>query len=609
MDPTHDPQLGTGGNDGGQQLLRLRVQNIDRLVENNPGTVVVGNHSLDQHETQILEIADYIRDRSNIQVGIIAIGANGNFHRGMVASLAHDALKAGDTQSGICAVSLKSGVDDLRAQDGLFILNTRNHGEIRQEVVGSIMETISLAEGADRFALEQRFLDPQTKFITTVVTPTGYFLDAEGYLNTGAAEIKADLRDPHNPSTTIGVIVKGLYDRYCNLYESDAPMVVIPCDNFPPLRDSETGQVRGLGECLKTALIEYADKARFGDGFEGWLEKQVAVPNTQVDRICPNPDPKHTSVIEVDWGLDDHMTVTTEPFRSLVVEWRDPSNRMSKRYIDRNNRPAWLAQDGVVLAEDAKDWCEMKTYTVNLAHVMLAWMAKHAGQQDAEVHTFLQHPGVAKFVADTLIRCVGPNLDIPHHIRSKSSYEDYVVSALSRLRNFSLPDSLSRLDTDGTKKMRTRVMPVVIRAEERAQEAHKSAPGVDHTTALKEVARLALVVAIWAKCVTTGVDKDGKEVRADNKDPSAKRWRSDVYGRLTDIDQVKAFLKEEDIFGETPDKIPQFALYFKTLLLCKFDKLSVDDLLGLMSNGADLHSLLEPHFQEIHELERRTGNR
>jgi mannitol-1-phosphate/altronate dehydrogenase len=607
MDPINTPQ--PHASPESQEPLRLNVANIDRLAANNPTSLVVGEHSRDPYESPILEVADYIRDRSNIQVGIIAIGANSNFHRGLVASLAHDALKSGDTQSGICAVSLRSGVDDLRAQDGLFILNTRDHGKIRQEVVGSIVETVSLSNDADCRALGERFLDPGTKFITTVVTPTGYFLDGEGYLNTGAAEIKADLSHPHNPSTTIGVIVKGLFDRYSNLDESDAPMVVIPCDNFPPVRDSETGQVRGLGECLKFALIEYANGARLGDRFAGWIEKKVAVPNTQVDRICPCPDPEHTGVIRSDWGVDDQMTVTSEPFRSFVVEWRDPKDKMVSRYIDRNNKPAWLAQDGVVLAEDAKDWCEMKTYTVNLAHVMLAWMAKHAGQQDAEVHTFLTHPGVAKFVADTLIKCVGPNLDIPHHIRANSSYEKYVISALSRLQNFSLPDNLARLDTAGTQKMRTRVMPVVIRAEERAQEAHKSAPGVDHTTALKEVARLALVVAIWAKCVTTGVDKDGKEVRADNKDPSAKRWRSDVYGRLTDIDQVKAFLKEEDIFGETPDKIPQFALYFKTLLLCKFDKLSVDDLLGLMSNGADLHSLLEPHFQEIHELERRTGNR
>jgi mannitol-1-phosphate/altronate dehydrogenase len=282
---------------------------------------------------------------------------------------------------------------------------------------------------------------------------------------------------------------------------------------------------------------------------------------------------------------------------------------MSKRYIDRNNKPAWLAQDGVVLAEDAKDWCEMKTYTINLAHVMLAWMAKYAGQQDAEVHTFLKHPGVAKFVADTLVKCVGPNLDIPHHIRANSSYEDYVINGLSRLQNFSLPDNLARLDTAATQKMRTRVMPIVIRAEARAQEAHKSSPWLDHAAALKEVARLALVVAIWAKCVTTGVDKDGKAVRVDNKDPLAKKWRSDLYGHLTNIDQIKAFLRNEEIFGETPDKIPQFALYFKTLLLYKFDTPSVDELLGLMSNGVDLHSLLEPHFQQINDLDRKTGNR
>lgn len=609
MDQGQNQSPHSNADEGGQRLLRLNVENIERLVKNNPGTVAVGEHSLDANQVPVLEIADYIRDRSNIQVGIIAIGANSNFHRGMVASLAHDALKNGDTQSGICAVSLRSGVDDLRQQDGLFILNTRNHGEIRQEVVGSIVETVALAEQADREALARRFLDPKTKFITTVVTLPGYFLDADGFLNTGAQEIKADLANPHQPSTVIGVITKGLYDRYCNLDEADAPMVIVPCDNFPPVRDSETGQVRGLGECLKTAIIEYANDARLGDGFESWLEKQVAVPNTQVDRICPCPDPTHTGEIRDDYGVDDQMTVTTEPFRSLVVEWRDPKGSMQKRYIDKNNRPAWLAQKGVVLAEDAKDWCEMKTYTVNLAHVMLAWMAKYAGQQDAEVHTFLKHPGVATFVAETLVNCVGPNLDIPHHIRANSSYEHYVVEALSRLQNFSLPDNLARLDTAGTQKMRTRVMPVVIRAEERAHEAHRSSLLVDHTTALKEVARLALVVAIWAKCVTGGADKDGNPVRVDNKDPLANKWRSSLYGHLTDIDQVKAFLKNEDIFGETPDKIPQFALYFKTLLLCTFDKLSVDQLLGLMSNGADLHSLLAPHFRHIEELERRGSNR
>jgi mannitol-1-phosphate/altronate dehydrogenase len=488
----------------------------------------------------------------------------------------------------------------------LFILNTRNHGQTRQEVVGSIVESVALAVEQDRQKLMSRFLDPKTKFITTVVTPGGYFLDAEGYLETNAREIKEDIASPHRPSTTIGLIVKGLYDRYHKLPEGDAPMVVIPCDNFPPLRDAETGLERGLGECVKTALIEYANEARLGDNFEAWLEKQVAVPNTQVDRICPCPEPQHVAEIKDHWGVDDQLMVISEPFRSLVVEWRDPKNKMVKRYIDRNNKPAWLAQSGVVLAEDAKDWCEMKTYTVNLVHVILAWMAKHSGQQDVAVHTFLQHPGVARFVSDTLVKCVGPNLDIPHHIRQHSSYEGYVVSALSRLQNFSLPDSLARLDTAGTQKMRTRVMPVVIRAERRAQEAHKASPSLDHVTALKEVARLAFVVAIWAKCVTTGLDKNGEPVRTDNKDPFAKKWKSDLYGHLTQIGQVEAFLRNEEIFGQTPDKIPQFALYFKALLLCKFETLSVDQLLSLMANGAELHSLLEPHFPKVAELEKRS---
>ena len=161
------------------------------------------------------------------QAGIVHLGL-GRFHRAHQALYTARALALEPGPWGIVGVSRRSRgvVDALRAQDGLYSVLELGGPPAVPLVVGVHRELLVAAD--DPRAVVARLADPATKIVTLTVTERGYSArSADGALDNASAAVQADLAGSP-PSTTIGLLARGLEQRRRDHGE---PLAIVSCDN------------------------------------------------------------------------------------------------------------------------------------------------------------------------------------------------------------------------------------------------------------------------------------------------------------------------------------------------------------------------------------------
>jgi mannitol-1-phosphate/altronate dehydrogenase len=431
-----------------------------------------------------LIIPNYVKPnvRGTISVGTLMIGP-GHFGRGLIGALHHQALLEGDRTSGICSINVRSDSTEIQAQNGLFILNQREHGGTRYEVVGAIVEALSLSHDLERIL--QRFEDESVRCVTLSVTPAGYNLDSSKGYKLDLSKVARDIRDPRHPTTTMGLLAEGIrrrYQKFCAAPRDaaadqvdplfKAKLTIIPCDNLPPHRHGPDW--RGLGSYLRAALIDYCLSSE-QEELATFIRQHIAIPNTQVDRICTTPSEENFSDIR-QFGVNDTLVTPTEPMprHALVIGEHGACGDLSS--FDSVHTPPWLRSapsDQVLVSDLANEHANIKTHTLNAGHVMLAWLGKYMGKDGELIHDLRAIPEMSAFLSDVMLNSVQPTLEFPHELGGKRGFkfEKYVDSVLARFRNWSLPDSIDRLDTKGTEKIRERIVSVIEKLEERVDDA------------------------------------------------------------------------------------------------------------------------------------------
>lgn len=510
-----------------------------------------------------LSIAKYIINgtRDQLPIETITIGM-GHFQKGFMCSFVHEALKADSAGAGgICAVSMRSETKSLTDQDNLFVVNTRTHGKSSYEVIGSVRESLWLKDSVEQEQIIARFADPNVRTVAIVITHSGYHLNMHGYLDIESDEIQRDLANPRNPSSIEGLLVEGLRARFDALQPREAKLLILPCDNVPAVRDPHsTDTWRGLGEMLHDSLVEYAYST--GDvELATRIRDYTSVPNTMIDRICPKPTARQEADLTQLCGIQDSHLVVTEPLPNpaLIIERH---RKGSPPLIDYNHKPPYSFHTSVRIEDQANGWRDMKTYTLNTAHVMVAWLGKYLGNDDSTADSIMESRSISQFIAETLKTCVEPIMD--PSLFDSTTYEEYMEECLHRVRNHSLPDTLDRLDTKGTEKICERVMSIVLRNEKHLRDLKEAHPDARPILA-KELERLALFVAVWARCVTTGCDSNGNPVRI-HQDKKANQWQDPKYGDLSSEEQINSLLLNKSIFNASPLELPHFVVGFKKWL-------------------------------------------
>ncbi len=389
-------------------------------------------------------------------VRIVHLGL-GAFHR------AHQAWYTAHASPdwGIAAFTGRSpeAATGLAEQDGLYTLIERTSDGDTASVVTSIVEAV---DGADLARFTSLLASPSTVVVTITVTEAGYRLMSEGEPDLDDAALASDVlllssafghgTSAPAPVTTLGRLVLGLDARR----RSDAgPIAVVPCDNIP-----------ANGPFVERGLIALARLT--SPATADWIERNVAVVSTSVDRITPATTDDDNVIARLLTGFTDASPVVTEPFRDWVLSGDFPAGR-----------PPWEGA-GAQFVDDIEPFERRKLWLLNGAHSLLAYAGVSRG-----------HTTVAEAVGD--IACRGWVVDlwdeaVQHLPPAGLDLDEYRQALLDRFGNSRIRHELAQVGTDGVTKLRVRIVPVAM--AERA--------------AGRDAAACARVVGAWIATVLSG---------------------------------------------------------------------------------------------------------
>lgn len=448
-------------------------------------------------------------DRSKLTAGILHFGL-GNFHRAHQAVYLDDLFNAGrDHDWALVGAGVfdfeKPGWQRLKDQDWLTTVVEQDAGHREARVTGSMINYI---EPGDVKRLVMKLANPAIRIVSTTITEGGYFIDpATQKFNAGHPDIISDADKPNSPKTVFGIILAGLRTRR---EAGIAPFTIMCCDNIPH-----------NGHVTKDAVVGLA---RLCDpAFADWVDKNVAFPNSMVDRITPATTDRERKLLLDSYGLEDNWPVFCEPFRQWVMEDNFPAGR-----------PA-LETVGVQFVDDVAPFELMKIRILNGGHATIAYPA---GLMDIHfVHEAMENELVRGFLNKLEKTEIIPTIPpVPN-----TDLGDYYKLIDKRFSNPTIGDTIRRLCLDGSNRQPKFIIPTI----------------ADRLKAGQSIDGLALESALWCRyCYGTSDsgaviepndpnwDRMTATAKAAKDDPSAWLGMSDIYGEVgTSPAFAKAFAK------------------------------------------------------------------
>jgi mannitol 2-dehydrogenase len=343
-----------------------------------------------------------------------------------------------------------------------------------------------------------RMADPRTRVVSLTITEGGYLVNhVTGEFDAGDPSIQPDLEPGALPSTAFGFVTAALARRRA---EGTAPFTVLSCDNIP-----------GNGEVTRRMMTAFA---RLKDSdLADWMQREVAFPNSMVDRITPVTSPQDTELLAADFGVQDGWPVVCEPFTQWVVEDSFGSGRPP------------LEEVGVQVVDDVEPYELMKLRLLNASHQAIAYLGYLAGYRYA--HEVCSDPVFVDFVLGYMEREGSPTLpEVPG-----VDLDAYRRQLVQRFANPEVRDTLARLCAESSDRIPKWLLPVIV---------HNLRHG-------GEIRRSALVVAAWAR-YAEGTDEQGEPIQVvdrvkDRVMAAAARQGQDPL----------AFLRDRDLFGDLVD--------------------------------------------------------
>ncbi|CDZ25981.1 mannitol dehydrogenase family protein [Neorhizobium galegae] len=434
-------------------------------------------------------------DPKSLTAGILHFGV-GNFHRAHQAIYLDDLFNTGKAHDWaiIGAGVMPSDAamrDKLKAQDFLTTVVEQDNNRTAARITAPMIDIIAPGDVA---TLIETLADPNIRIVSMTITEGGYFIDASGAFNPAHPAIAEDGKNPANPKTVFGLILAGLKERKAR---GIAPFTIMSCDNIP-----------GNGEVTENAVIGLAKLS--DPDFAHWIHKNVAFPNSMVDRITPATGQREIDILKNDFGIDDNWPVFCEEFKQWVMEDKFPSGRPR------------LEEVGVQFVPDVAPYELMKIRILNGGHAAIAYPAAlldihfvHEAMEHKLIRAFLE-----KLEKDEIIPVIPP---VPN-----TNLIDYYKLIERRFSNPKIGDTIPRLAQDGSNRQPKFILP---------STADRLAKGQD-------IVGLSLVSALWCRYFA-GTSDSGKEIVFN--DASADRLNA---AALKAKDNPDAFLALGDIFGD-----------------------------------------------------------
>ncbi len=413
--------------------------------------------------------------------GIVHLGL-GNFHRAHAALYTAHALAADPGDWGIHGFANRSRdvVAAMSAQDNRYsVLEFSDRG--RSAGVVDVHRGLGvLADEPEAFI--SAVAAPAHRILTLTVSEVGYCRSARnGALDVDLDDVRADLADPAHPRSTIGLIARGLAVRAAH----GAPMTVLSCDNL-----------QSNGHSTRSVLTEFLHASAASDDVLAFVAKNVAFPNSMVDRIVPATTAATIAAVGEMIGVDDRCPVPAEDFTMWVLEDDFAAGR-----------PAW-DRVGAVMSDEVEAYELVKLRLLNGSHSLIAYLGILDGRAT------IADAWAQDFVRDAVRTCIAaeylPTVALPQGF----DVDGYLDSLSHRWANAALGHRTSQVGTDGSVKLLQRVPEPALIALRGSRIPHL----------------LALTVAAWIATVAPPSGFDPGPYAAEVREPARDRLAQATTG-------------------------------------------------------------------------------
>lgn len=433
-------------------------------------------------------------DRAALTPGIVHIGV-GNFHRAHQAVYLDRLFAKGlDHDWALVGAGVKSYDnamrEKLKGQDWLTTVVELDPSGYSASVIGSMIDFAEI----DAQTLIATLIRPEIRIVSLTITEGGYFINAKtGGFDATHPDIQADIDHPEAPNTVFGLLITALALRKDT---GLPPFTILSCDNLPENGHVARQTVLGLARLMTPDLT-------------GWIEANVAFPNSMVDCITPATSEREITMVKDRFGIADRAPVACEPFRQWVMEDNFPTGRPR------------LEEVGVEFVKDVAPYELMKLRLLNGGHAAIAYPSALLG------HHFVHEAMADTDIANWLAKLIG--LDVIPLIPTIPGidFNTYLKTCGDRFANPAVGDTIARLCLDGSNRQPKFILPSI----------H------DALSQGRSIQGLALEVAFWCRyCAATADPAFGQPLEDERRDQLQK-------AALATREDPRAFLALTDIFG------------------------------------------------------------
>ena len=349
----------------------------------------------------------------------------GNFLRAFVDYMIDIANEKGVFDGDVAIVKpIEFGsLDRFRQQDCQYTVQLRGivDGEAKRinRVVTSVADAVDAYGEYERYAAYAK-LDT-LRFVVSNTTEAGITYD------------ESDRLELCPPKSYPGKLCKFLYERY-QAFQGDVSkgLVMLPVE----LIDDN-------GIHLKECVLKQVKNWGLEEGFAKWIEEACVFTSTLVDRIVTGYPGDEARQLCEEFGYQDDLIVTGEPFALWVIESaKDISEEL----------PLPKAGLPVIYTDNQKPYKQRKVRILNGAHTSFV-LASYLCGNDIVLES-MQDETILKYVKETIFEEVIPTLTLP-----REDLESFAQAVLTRFNNPYVKHALLSISLNSVSKWRARCMP------------------------------------------------------------------------------------------------------------------------------------------------------
>jgi len=254
--------------------------------------------------------------------------------------------------------------------------------------------------------------------------------------NTTEAGIVYDESDQFSlcpPKSYPGKLTKFLYTRFTEFDGAmDKGLVMLPVE----LIDDN-------GLHLKECVLKQIQNWNLSDEFKSWVENACVFTSTLVDRIVTGYPRDEADELCKEFGYNDELIVTGEPFALWVIE--TPKDISSELPLPKAGLP-------VIYTDDHHPYKQRKVRILNGAHTSFV-LASYLCGNDIVLES-MNDKLILDFIKKTIYEEIIPTLTLP-----KNELEEFAEAVLTRFNNPFVKHAHLSISLNSVSKWRARCMP------------------------------------------------------------------------------------------------------------------------------------------------------